>query len=756
MRQTRFAALLVLLLTTLSSFALSLGPEVPVTEPRNEPAPGLREGPLAATNGDGFVVVWYDRRGGASEIRAARLDRNGDVVDKQSKLVAGGAGPLTSVASDGRDYLVAYNCSQILTSDLCLARIDALTGAVLPAATIDGTNGVLASNGRGYMLAYLSGTPGAVQPVSGLLLTGEGMRAGAPFAIANSPFTPAIATNGDGYYVAWSTYAQLEGVPVSRAGVVGAPQRLTTITPSFGPGPFAWSVASNGTDYVVVWQQNAGVFHERYVTDVRVRTVSPDGTLSAARTLFAGNAWQPRLTWTGSEYLLTWTHSRSGGIAPYLMSGDDGDVYGLFLNAGGHPHSEPLAYSMTSGRETSSAAVSNGTVTLVVWENTHRVGTARIEAHVVQRKLTFVISNSAAWQQNPTVSRDQERTLLAWEEIGGPAQLSRVVLHQYEANLGGRRAGRATFDVQSSPRHQRRPALGNSLVAWVEEDPSGFPAASVWFQALYVGIGENFAPTGKAERVTSEAALGTRLLVLHRHVFHLILWTSKNGHLAAVERSLVARIGYDQSEFFVTDEPAVNPAGDGYSAHIGGPLLVAYNRPEPSEHACPMDCPPRFSVRATMLLGRSPQKSIAIAPAGASAPRVVFDGTAYVIFWSMDTGGTFAQRVSASGVPIGTPRRIHDGSLHDATLGRGEEHYVVVEHQGRYEVLRLGKDLTRIESIPFHARLAGDALIEISGDRHTLPMLTYATRRENDGASSRVVFRLIEEHVAVGKRRSVR
>src|SRR5687768_16306876 len=266
----RFAALAFCLLTA-PLFALSVGPEIPVNPPGIEPAPDLRGTPLVASNGDGFVVVWNDRRGGAYEVRATRVDRDGVVIDGQSKLVASHAGSVTSIASNGRDYLIAYHCANGAQSDLCLARIDALTGAVIRAGIVDGSNGALASNGSGYLLVYLSGTTGAVQPVTGLALREDGSPARAPFAIAGSPYMPAVASNGEHYFVVWSTYAQLEGVLVSDAAVVGTRQRFTTRTPSFGPGPFGWAIASNGDGFLVAWQQNTGVVAPRYTTDLRVR-----------------------------------------------------------------------------------------------------------------------------------------------------------------------------------------------------------------------------------------------------------------------------------------------------------------------------------------------------------------------------------------------------------------------------------------------------------------------------------------------------
>lgn len=57
-----------------------------------------------ASNGDGFAVAWYDGRGA---IRVARLTRAGEIVDVDGIRVAGAAAGPLSIASDGRDYLMA-------------------------------------------------------------------------------------------------------------------------------------------------------------------------------------------------------------------------------------------------------------------------------------------------------------------------------------------------------------------------------------------------------------------------------------------------------------------------------------------------------------------------------------------------------------------------------------------------------------------------------------------------------------------------
>lgn len=747
---------LVLLAAILATplFGLEVGREMPVATLSIEPAPGLRFMPKVASNDDGYLVVWHDRRGNASEVRASRVDRDGTVLDPESILIATGSGAAISVASNGHDYLVSYNCDGTNTPGVCISRVGAENGVALRAAAIEGMNGALASNGDGYLLVYQNGLPGGAQPVLGVALSAEGVAAGAPFPIANSSFAPIVAAGDEGYFVVWSTYEHLHGVLVSDTAVVGSPQRMTTTAPSWGPGPFSWSVASSGGGFLVAWQQNTGVVTEGYATEIRVAAIDASGVAGTARTVAGANAWQPQLAPTGSGILLVFTHSASPSAAPYLQWDANGDVRALALTAAGEPESEAISFAESAGRETAPDVASIGPSTLVVWENVQRPEAALIEGRLAGAPEPFVISTSVSWHRNVTISRDQVRTLVAFEETATEQQLDRVVLHQYEANVFP--LGRETFTVQSSTHHQRRPAVEGNLIAWVEEDPNG-PDAWVWWQPLggYT-LGSNFGPTAPAERIEM-AALGTRLSVFKEHVFHVVLWTAPDGRLKGVYKQLVTRLGFNESTFYVTEEEAINPSTDGYAP--SGTALVAYNHEIPPQ-GCPGFCTPRYSVRATVVRGYMPQAAIDIAPAGASAPRVVYHyGSGdYFIFWSMEDGGTYVQRVNTKGgvpVAVGDARKIHDGLLHDASAGKDGELFVVVAEVGRFALLRFDAQFDVLESAPFHARLAGDSPISISG-RYVRPMLAYSARQPNDGASSRAVIRLTGDDGASQRRRTVR
>src|SRR5688572_20546228 len=105
----RIPGLLLFLALALPLSAFRLGPEVPLSPLTIEPAPFLRNTPRVASDGDDFLVVWNDIRGFSREVRGTRVRDDGTVLDPASIVIAGGNGQSLSVASNGRNYVVAYS-----------------------------------------------------------------------------------------------------------------------------------------------------------------------------------------------------------------------------------------------------------------------------------------------------------------------------------------------------------------------------------------------------------------------------------------------------------------------------------------------------------------------------------------------------------------------------------------------------------------------------------------------------------------------
>jgi hypothetical protein len=76
--------------TLLLALFLTLSPERPIAQPLLETGTYAGNVRIAA-GGDLVLVVWQDRRSGGSDILAARIDRDGQVLNPQGVVVAGTA-----------------------------------------------------------------------------------------------------------------------------------------------------------------------------------------------------------------------------------------------------------------------------------------------------------------------------------------------------------------------------------------------------------------------------------------------------------------------------------------------------------------------------------------------------------------------------------------------------------------------------------------------------------------------------------------
>jgi hypothetical protein len=278
--------------------------------------------------------------------------------------------------------------------------------------------------------------------------------------------------------------------------------------------------------------------------------------------------------------------------------------------------------------------------------------------------------------------------------------------------------------------------LSRNVLAWVEEDPAT-GKASLWFDP-FVEESRPIPPLWKNPKEVAPVKPGTRIAVFQPR-WVTFVWTAPAGNLMSSERAVMAAIALDTSQYDVTHEPAENPStGDAWGMN---PLLVAYNTPGPSG---------RQRIRATTITRDYSKLTVDIAPEGASAPKVVFNGVDYVVFWSMENGSTYAQRVSTvSGRPllVGEAVKIHDGVLHDATLGPDKEYYLAVHEGVRYALLRVDASLELAERTTFYANPAAGATLSLSGDHYRVPMLAYPD------VLSRAVLREVEDRDDVPRRR---
>ena len=686
-----------------------VGPPIPLSTPVPDAAPGDRGGARVASNGSEFLVVWSDM----GAVHAARVDADGIVRDREPLVIAAGGGSV-DVASDGRDYVIACSCGVEPNRAVCLAHVDAETGAVSARGAIRGAHEpALASNGRGYLLAYRLLHNSWVEAVS---LRADGSIDGSPYLVARSEFRPKLASNGEHYFAVAGTFTSCEGVLLSETGYAGERQR-------FGAGALTswYHVTSDGDTFLVTWGERSGTRG----TELHAASVSSRGVIESRKTIHSP-AGQHSVAWNGSRYILAYTPIDPSD--PFAL--EIADVFALELDASGDAVSEVIALAAGSGRESSNAMASNGRTTLVTWTNDWRGG-AEIEARLHTDDgfgPTFIVSYGVPHQESVAATRNGTRTIVAWAETHGPRLTRKVYVQRLDADatpLDGR-----GLPVGDSPRHQLRPALAGSVIAWVEtEELWEFGATAHVWAAFLDSSGR---PTGTPFRI-GETTPDARVAVADPGgPLQFILWPSKERRLMATR--VVPFAGVLEPPLLVADgsfvtDPRVVSNGAGFlAAWNDGHLMVAAF----TAAGQPLGRPTRLDYDT----GRA----------------LVWNGAEYVLFWTRSSvDGSFAQRVSAFGVPIGAPQPIGDFIV-DAAAWTGEEYRVAFHRDRRgspLSIARISRDLTSVATVPTLARPTPGEDVVLLDDLliHLVP------HRGTDLGHTRVVARRIGENAAPPRRR---
>jgi len=226
--------------------------------------------PAVAFNGTNYLVVWEDRRHGSLRaIYGARIDQAGEVLDPAGIRLSQAANEQVSpaVASNGTDWLVAWQDGR-------------------PGASQDDIYGTRV------------GADGSVKDILGIQIS-------AGTSASGQQQTPAVASDGTDYFVAWSTATRVWGarVQASSGNVLDANGIQFTTTSSNQP-----DVSFGNQDYLVVWNASSNV-HGRRVTK--------DGTLLGSSAIVIAEdgvqATMPKVAFDGTNWFVVWQANKIRG-----------------------------------------------------------------------------------------------------------------------------------------------------------------------------------------------------------------------------------------------------------------------------------------------------------------------------------------------------------------------------------------------------------------------------------------------------------
>src|SRR5436190_4352640 len=321
------------------------------------PAPDDQEEPSVVANGNGYFVVWADKRSYGSteyDIYGARVSSAGEVLDPGGIPICTNPGRQTSprVAFDGEKYLVVWEDDRESTTDYQLYQIYGArvttSGQVLdPNGFRITTNRVtrlgpaVASDGHGFFVAWEDWlrTDGAIADVYGSPVSSDGVVA-KPDGIAlvlgaGWQVQPRIASANGEYLVTYRDNGPLGGPDIWGIRVSTAGQLLSSafrISNSNDEAGGRYGLASNGREWFVVWGDNRGSpsgfgYPKIYGTLVRSNgvVVSPNGIPIATNSLYQD---RPRIASDGNDFLVVWQESNDAHA-------EFTDIYGTKLTGAG-------------------------------------------------------------------------------------------------------------------------------------------------------------------------------------------------------------------------------------------------------------------------------------------------------------------------------------------------------------------------------------------------------------------------------------
>lgn len=607
------------------------------------------DAPAVASDGVGFLVAWSSRAG---EVRAARIDASGAVLDPGGFVVTAGAaasaGPVA--VGDASGYLVAWRDARNAATtgvDYFASRIGR-DGAVRdPAgrpvlvAPGDQGNAALATSGAGWLLACEDGSAdlryGRLD-ASGAALDGAGRRVAVTVRVRVSP---SVAWNGANYLLAWSDQTPSGSLSPGLYAQVIAPSGDRVGPEAIGLGvgaSTATTAAPNGSGWLVAGIGSAGAFSTRVssagaVLDQPARMYSTPG--ATGRPMLSGRG--------AGAYLLTLV---ARGVNPgALRLAEDGSAVG-----------EPFELNFRANAQQSPNVAFDGAGFLVTWYD-YRAGA---EGYRVRRLSAAGAPADAAPTRLPfstapvAVASNGAGALLAWHEPASSEIRSVTATYSPAGVLGSS----VVVDTGSFIGTRYAPAMvaggGGYLLSWSAWQGSAFNGRlAVRAQPLTAaGARVGGAPVGLSGTAYSSSAVpgvsfdGANFLVAWMDVLTSDPFTSCSTVRAArltpagdrLEAATIAPAGA------ACDVNAATTASDGANHLVVWTATSGVFAARVSSAGVVLDAPPRR-----------------LSSAAASAPTATFDGVAFVVAWQVERNGSadvFAARVSRSGAvldPGGAP-----------------------------------------------------------------------------------------------------
>ncbi len=313
--------------------------------------------PAAASNGTAYLVTWQDIRNGQWDIYAAGMSPDGRVIDTAGFPVSLAVGPQQkpTVASDGNGFLVVWEDQRGgMRWNIYAARLDS-SGHVLDTAgillrTLNGDkHSPAVAFGAGRYLVTWDEYCGSRNIVAAFVDTGGAVSEGIEIcALPGTQGSPSVSFGDSLFLVAWddarnSGYSQVYAARITQSGVLLDSGGFPVLRPH--DAQTLPSVACDGTDFLITWQE--GPLSDGNILGARI---APSGAVldTAAIRISGADADQlrPRSTFAGSHYFVIWEDCRNGtpdvSCARVTSAGQVADTVGIRVSGDDGPKLDPV------------------------------------------------------------------------------------------------------------------------------------------------------------------------------------------------------------------------------------------------------------------------------------------------------------------------------------------------------------------------------------------------------------------------------
>jgi hypothetical protein len=575
------------------------------------PAPEFQTEAAVAFDGENYLVVWSDDRGGiSSDIYGMRVTPAGKLLDPTAIVIAAAETDQLSpaLAFDGTNYLVVWGEETSMDLDIRGAR-------VTPAGVVLDPAGIGISGGWYEQL------------------------------------TPAVAFDGINYLVVWEDWrtshnGYIAGARVTPAGVVLDPGGI--VISSADGNQWSPALAFDGENCLAVWQDSRGGDH----SDIYGARVTSEGVVLDTEGIaisIVAQAQSPALAFDSVSYLVVWED--------YRNDPDTSDIYGARVTpAGVVLDTAGIPISTAVGDQRYPALAFDGSNYLAVWEvvspnpDTSDIHGARVTpAGVVLDTAGLMISTVAGWQEPPAVASDGGNYLAVWQDARGGQDSD---IYGARVTPSGVVLDTAGITISTAADRQLSPAVAfdreNYLVVWEE----GLISDRDVCCARVTPAGAVLDPAG----LSVSSAVGCQELpaVAFDGENYLAVWQdTRSGVSTDIYGARVTQAGaiLDPAGLPITtaaagqSSPAVAFDGENY--------LVLWedfrNNPDTSDI---------FGARVSPAGVVLDTAGIAISTAARvqQHPAVAFDGERYLAVWEDRRRGTdiFGARVTPAGVVLDT------------------------------------------------------------------------------------------------------